>query len=85
METRGTVNPYMTAYCVVIDMVLGRASVATCRWVPPRLPEVLSNTIVSTTRSLIGRRSRGSCRTLRERSLLLLPKLLTITRPSRPR
>ena len=80
VETRGNVNPYMTAYWSYIDMVLGQSVGRDLPlWFRRGFTEVLSNTIVLDDRVLIGAPIPWELQTLRERPLLLLPKLLTIT------
>ncbi len=83
VEDRGTLNPYMTAYWSYIDMVLGQSIGRDLPlWFRRGFTEVLSNTIVRDDHVLIGAPIPWELQTLRERPLLLLPKLLTITRTS---
>ena len=83
VEDRGTINPYITAYWSYIDMVLGQSIGRDLPlWFRRGFTEVLSNTIVRDDHVLIGAPIPWELRILRERALLLLPKLLTITRQS---
>ncbi len=83
VEDRGTLNPYMTAYWSYIDMVLGQSIGRDLPlWFRRGFTEVLSNTIVRDDHVLIGAPIPWELQILRERPLLLLPKLLTITRSS---
>ena len=83
VEDRRTLNPYMTAYWSYIDMVLGQSIGSDLPlWFRRGFTEVLSNTIVRDDHVLIGAPIPWQLEILRERPLLLLPKLLTITRQS---
>ena len=83
VEDRGTLNPYRTAYWSYIDMVLGQSIGRDLPlWFRRGFTEVLSNTIVADDHILFGAPIPSELQILRERQLLLLPKLLTITRQS---
>ena len=83
VEDRGTLNPYRTAYWSYIDMVLGQSIGRDLPlWFRRGFTEVLSNTIVADDHILFGAPIPSELQILRERQLLLLPKLLTITRES---
>ena len=83
VEDRGTLNPYRTAYWSYIDMVLGQSIGRDLPlWFRRGFTEVLSNTIVRDDHILVGAPIPSELQILRERQLLLLPKLLTITRQS---
>jgi TPR repeat protein len=83
VETRGTINPYITAYWSYIDMVFAQSIGRDLPlWFRRGFTEVLSNTVVRDDHVLIGAPIPWQLRILRERPLLLLPKLLTITRQS---
>jgi TPR repeat protein len=83
VETQGTLNPYMTAYWSYIDMVFGQGVGRNLPlWFRRGFTEVLSNTIVLDDKVLIGAPIPWEIQRLRDRPLLLLPKLLTITSQS---
>ena len=75
--------PTRTAYWSYIDMVLGQSIGRDLPlWFRRGFTEVLSNTIVRDDHVLFGAPIPSELQILRERQLLLLPKLLTITRQS---
>ena len=83
IEDRGTINPYLTAYASYIDLVLGQSVGRDLPlWFRRGFTGVLSNTIVRDDHLLLGAPIPWELQILRERPLLLLPKLLSVTRLS---
>jgi TPR repeat protein len=83
VEDRGTINPYLTAYGSYIDLVLGQSIGRDLPlWFRRGFTGVLSNTIVRDDHILLGAPIPWELQILRERPLILLPRLLTITRQS---
>ena len=83
VEQQGTINPYITAYASYIDLVLGQSAARDLPfWLRRGFTTVLSNTIVRDEDILIGAPIPWELQILRERQMLLLPKLLSVTRDS---
>ena len=83
VETRGTINPYITAYWAYVDMVLGQGAGRDLPlWFRRGFTEVLSNTIVYDDHVLIGAPMPWQLQLLRQRPMLTLPKLLAVTQQS---
>jgi tetratricopeptide (TPR) repeat protein len=83
VEQQGTINPYITAYASYIDLVLGQSIAGDLPlWFRRGFTSVLSNTIVRDDEIFIGAPIPWELQILRERPLLLLPKLLSVTRTS---
>ncbi len=78
-----TVNPYVTAYASYVSMVLAQSiDHELPLWFHRGFTGVLSNTIVRDDHVLLGALIPWKLQTLRERPLLPLSKLLTVTRLS---
>jgi hypothetical protein len=83
VDDRGTINPYITAYWSYVGLVLHQSVAGDMPlWFTRGFTGVLSNTIVRDDHILLGAPIPWELRILRERSLLLLPKLLAVTRKS---
>jgi TPR repeat protein len=84
VDSQGTVSPYITAYFAYVGLVMGQSLDRDLPlWFTRGFTGVLSNTIVRDDHILLGAPIPWNIRILRERALLLLPKLLTVTRQSR--
>jgi hypothetical protein len=80
LDSRGTVNPYMTAYASYVDLGLTQsANRELPMWFRIGFSQVLSNTIVRDDHLRLGPPILWYIETLRERPLLPLPKLLAMT------
>jgi tetratricopeptide (TPR) repeat protein len=83
VDDRGTINPYITAYWSYVGLVLHQSVAGDMPlWFTRGFTGVLSNTIVRDDHILLGAPIPWELQILRERSLLLLPKLLAVTRKS---
>jgi hypothetical protein len=84
VDDSGTVNPYITAYASYVGLVLAQSVDRELPlWFHRGFTGVLSNTIVRDNHILLGAHIPWDLQILRERPLLPLSKLLTITRESR--
>ena len=84
VEDRGTINPYITAYFSYVGLVIGQSLDRDLPlWFTRGFTGVLSNTIVRDDHILLGAPIPWQLQILRERPLLPLPKLLSVTRRRR--
>jgi TPR repeat protein len=84
VEEQGTINPYITSYFSYIGLVMDQSLDRDLPlWFTRGFTGVLSNTIVRDDHVLLGAPIPWELQILRERPLLPLPKLLTLTRKSR--
>jgi hypothetical protein len=83
VDDRGTINPYITAYFSYVGLILDQSiDFDLPLWFQRGFTGVLSNTIVRDDHILLGAPISWELQILRERPLLLLPKLLAVTRTS---
>ena len=84
VEQQGTINPYITAYASYIDLVIGQSLGPDLPlWFRRGFTGVISNTIVRDDHILFGAPIPWKLEILRDRAMLTLPKLLSVTRQSR--
>jgi tetratricopeptide (TPR) repeat protein len=84
IDTKGTINPYLTAYSSYVSLVLSQSFDRELpQWFLRGFSDVLGNTVVKDDHLLLGAPTPWSLDILRGRPLLTLSKLLAATRLSR--